>query len=237
MTEMGFFEQLQQWLALGGPVMVILVLLSITALTLVIAKAWEFHDRGIGRRDFVEPALRAWHGGRSDQAIARLKEQDSPLAEVMCAAMQGCSASHARIEEVREQIAQLAADRLEAARGWLRALEVIGTLAPLLGLLGTVLGMIEAFQRLQAAGDQVDPAILSGGIWEALLTTAAGLAIAIPTIAALNWLERRLERLHSQMQTALTRVFTRPLGTGDGDADERGGMAVPLQRAQSNAEA
>ena len=240
MNEAGLFAQIQQWLALGGPVMLILLALSISALTLVIAKVWEFHDRGIGRRDFVDPALKAWHDGRTDKALAILKAQPSPLADVMAQAMQGCSAAHARIDEVREQIAQIAADRLETARGWLRALEVIGTLAPLLGLLGTVLGMIEAFQRLQAAGDQVDPAILSGGIWEALLTTAAGLAIAIPTVAALNWLERRLERLHGQMQTALTRLFTRPLGSG-GEAGapgrQAGGMAVPLQRAESGAEA
>jgi biopolymer transport protein ExbB len=89
---------------------------------------------------------------------------------------------------------------------------VIGTLSPLLGLFGTVLGMIEAFRRLEAAGSRVDPSILSGGIWGALLTTAVGLAVAIPTIAALNWLERRVERLAHDMDDAAARVFTSRIG-------------------------
>lgn len=207
MNEAGVFAQIQQWLALGGPVMLILLVLSISALTLVIAKVWEFHDRGIGRRDFVDPALKAWHDGRTDKALAILKAQPSPLAEVMAQAMQGCSAAHARIDEVREQIAQMAADRLETARGWLRALEVIGTLAPLLGLLGTVLGMIEAFRTLQAAGNAVDPALLAGGIWVALMTTAAGLAVAMPTSLVLTWFEARMTRERVFANRALRTVF------------------------------
>lgn len=233
MNETGFVAQIQQWIALGGPVMTLLLLMSVAALTLVIYKLWEFQETGISKRGFVEPALKAWHAGRTDQALAALRAQRSPLAELMAAAMRGASNSAVKVKDVREQIAQLAAAKLEAARGWLRALEVIGTLAPLLGLLGTVLGMIEAFQRLQAAGDQVNPAILSGGIWEALLTTAAGLAVAIPAVAALNWFERRLEGLHMDMQSALTRVFTPPLSSGD-DKDDAAApsMAVPLREGR-----
>jgi biopolymer transport protein ExbB len=62
-----------------------------------------------------------------------------------------------------------------------------------LGLFGTVLGMIAAFQSLQSAGTQVDPSVLAGGIWVALLTTAAGLAVAMPTALVLSWLESRME--------------------------------------------
>ena len=106
---------------------------------------------------------------------------------------------------------RLGGDTLEQLRSWFRPLEVIATLAPLLGLFGTVLGMIQAFQQLEAAGNQVNPAILSGGIWEALLTTAAGLAVAIPTVAALNWLERRTERFAHDTDSAVARLFTRDL--------------------------
>lgn len=77
-----------------------------------------------------------------------------------------------------------------------------------------VLGMIEAFQRLEQAGSQVDPAILSGGIWVALLTTAAGLTVAIPAVMALNWLERVIERFGHRMEDAVTQVFTKePIGS------------------------
>jgi biopolymer transport protein ExbB len=74
-----------------------------------------------------------------------------------------------------------------------RLLDSVAQLAPLLGLFGTVLGMIEAFRSLQAAGSQVDPSILAGGIWVALLTTAVGLVVAMPTALILSWLEQRME--------------------------------------------
>ena len=75
-----------------------------------------------------------------------------------------------------------------------RLLDTIAQLAPLLGLFGTVLGMIQAFQSLQQAGSSVDPSLLAGGIWVALLTTAVGLAVAMPTSMILAWLESRTAR-------------------------------------------
>ena len=107
--------------------------------------------------------------------------------------------------------------RLEVLRLHLRVLDVIAALSPLLGLFGTVLGMIEAFREMAAAGNQVDPAVLSGGIWEALLTTAVGLAVAIPVVVALNWLERRVDRLAQRMDSVVTRLFTEDLSR-DADA-------------------
>jgi biopolymer transport protein ExbB len=71
--------------------------------------------------------------------------------------------------------------------------------------------MIQAFQRLEMAGSQVDPAILSGGIWQALLTTAAGLIVAIPVVLAHAWLERKVERCGHGMEDAVTQLFTRNL--------------------------
>ncbi len=109
---------------------------------------------------------------------------------------------------LREELVRVASRQLETLSGYLRALEVIATLSPLLGLLGTVLGMIQAFQELAIAGSQVDPALLSGGIWQALLTTALGLAVAIPVVLVHSWLERRVERCGHAMEDAVTRVFT-----------------------------
>jgi biopolymer transport protein ExbB len=85
---------------------------------------------------------------------------------------------------------------------------LIANLSPLIGLLGTVIGMINAFQALQNAGNKVDPSILSGGIWVALMTTAAGLIIAIPSAAAHNWMEGVVYRAQRAMEDAVTRVFT-----------------------------
>ncbi len=74
-------------------------------------------------------------------------------------------------------------------------MEVIATISPLMGLLGTVIGMVKAFNKVAQYKGQVDPSLLAGGIWEALLTTAAGLALAIPVVIMLNYFERKVEAI------------------------------------------
>ena len=68
--------------------------------------------------------------------------------------------------------------------------------------------MIVAFQQMEAAGNQVDPSVLSGGIWQALLTTAVGLAVAIPVVTLHNWMERKVERVAALMNDTVTQIFT-----------------------------
>jgi len=201
-----------QWLELGGPIMWLLLALSIVAVTLVVAKFWDFRESQYGRRDFVLPALTAWEQHNPDVALSLLQTSGSPLAAAMTEAMKEIDQGVHSEAQIRERIERSAAARLESARSLLRPIELIAQLAPLLGLLGTVVGMIEAFQNLQAAGQRVDPSILSGGIWQALLTTAAGLGLAIPLMALHSMLERQVERLQQDMETALTRIFTRPAG-------------------------
>ena len=98
--------------------------------------------------------------------------------------------------------------QLENLRSHMRMLEVIAALSPLLGLLGTVLGMIKVFRELELAGSKVDPSILSGGIWEALLTTALGLSIAIPAVLMVNYFDRVIDRTRHRMEDSATQVFT-----------------------------
>jgi len=121
--------------------------------------------------------------------------------------MHGLIAQHDE-SMVREEVTRIAKNHIARLKAWLRPLELIASLSPLLGLLGTVLGMIEAFQRLEGAGNQVDPALLSGGIWQALLTTAVGLVVAIPALLAHQWLDRRVENCTHRMEDLTTRVFT-----------------------------
>lgn len=201
------FGDLISLLAQGGPVVLLLLLMSVLALTIIIAKAW--HLRHLGARDAEqsEEALTLFRGGEAGRAIELLEDAEGPVSTMVWHAIQGrrLAASEAMI---REEIERLGLGILSRLRGWLKPLEVIASLAPLLGLFGTVLGMIEAFRQMEAAGNQVNPSVLSGGIWEALLTTAVGLAVAIPAVVALNWLERRVERTAQQMDDMVTRVFT-----------------------------
>nr|WP_274522389.1 MotA/TolQ/ExbB proton channel family protein [Ectothiorhodospira mobilis] len=192
----------------GGPVVAILLGMSVVALTVILAKLWQFARLRLGDRRSLDAALDHWEAGRAEAALEVLAGSRSPAARVVERAMGGCMDAQMSEALLREEVARLAGDWLETLRGQFRTLEVIGSLAPLLGLLGTVLGMISAFQALEAAGSQVDPAVLSGGIWVALSTTAVGLAVAIPVVAVLNALERWLERFRHRMQDAVTRVFT-----------------------------
>lgn len=201
------FSGLMQVVQLGGPIVVILAAMSVLGLAILLLKTWQFVAVRVSDRSFIEPALNAWHRGQSSAAIAQLKDQRNPIAAALAATMARLM-REPREDRAREEATRVGAQQLADLRSYFRPLEVIGTLAPLLGLLGTVIGMIEAFRALETAGSQVNPAILSGGIWQALLTTAVGLVVAIPAVAALNWLERIVERLQEDMQDALTRVFT-----------------------------
>ena len=108
----------------------------------------------------------------------------------------------------REEITRIAKRELAEARSGLRAIELIALIAPLLGLLGTVLGMIAAFRTLQESGGAADPSDLAGGIWEALLTTAAGMAVAIPASIALTWFEGVTDRLRLDLEDIGSRAVT-----------------------------
>jgi biopolymer transport protein ExbB len=207
-------EPLRALLDAGGPVMWILAGMSVVALTIVLIKLWQFAALRNGSSDLIETALDDWQAGRRQEAIGRLTEGRNPLAQIVQTAMLG------RLHDndpaaLREEIERRGARLLGSFRSHLRGLEVIASLSPLLGLLGTVIGMIDAFRALEAAGSQVDPSVLSGGIWVALLTTAAGLSIAIPTVVALNWLERLLEGVTQRLEDQVTRVFTGGLRLSD----------------------
>lgn len=192
----------------GGPVVAILAAMSVVALTIVLVKLWQFALARVGAHGHARRALALHRAGRGREALGLLSGARNPAAQVLALAIRGRLSPGLDEALVREEVTRAALERLETLRAWFRPLEVIATLAPLLGLFGTVLGMIAAFRQMEAAGSRVDPSVLSGGIWEALLTTAVGLAVAIPVVAVLNWLERRVDRLGHVMENLVTQVFT-----------------------------
>jgi len=150
----------------------------------------------------------------ADDAVAEFVERGAiPRAgggvrlRTVYAATRAVSDGVLDLDGAREETERVARKYLAEARQGLRALEVIATVAPLLGLLGTVLGMIVAFQALQQNGARADASVLAGGIWEALLTTAAGMAVAIPAAVALAWFESVIERMATDMEDLATRVM------------------------------
>lgn len=211
----GMTDAMLGFLQAGGPVVAILLLASMAALAIVFVKLLQFRSARIGDRRAAYRALSLWQSGSPDQAMAVAGQSPNPVAQVLARALRGHQRGLPEVK-VREEVLRYGGDVLEGLRAWFRPLEVIASLAPLLGLFGTVLGMIEAFRQMEQAGSQVNPAILSGGIWEALLTTAVGLAVAIPVVVVLNWLERRVDRLAHEMDSVVTRVFTEDLSAAPG---------------------
>lgn len=180
------FAIMQQVADLGGPVILILFAASVYVLAVTLFKLWQFRVAAVGRHSALREAVRAWDRGERDIAAAALSRSKSYLVPVVEMAF----ASEA---EDNDRLVTEAEARFTKLERGLRSLENVAQLAPLLGLFGTVLGMIEAFQALQAAGSQVDPSILAGGIWVALMTTAAGLAVAMPTSLIHSWLDGRMD--------------------------------------------
>lgn len=205
------WDRISALLDAGGPVVLVLGLFSIVALAIVLLKLWQFQAMRLERLGPVEESLRRWQQSDTKGAIALVAGRVQPVAQLVHLALIELQRPSVDVALLREELARIATAQLERLRGQLRTLEVIAALSPLLGLLGTVLGMIEAFRQLEMAGRQVDPSILSGGIWEALLTTAMGLSVAIPVVLAHAWLERRVERCAHRMEDAVTLVFTRGL--------------------------
>lgn len=196
-------EPIRQIYELGGPVVLVLLFVSIVTAALVLYKIWQFHAARLGRHKALREAVHYWDLGARAQSRAALGKSKSTFARLIGLAMQaeGNENLMPRLE------AEAGAKFLSLERG-LRFFDSVAQLAPLLGLFGTVIGMIEAFRALQQAGSQVDPSILAGGIWVALLTTAAGLAVAMPTALLLSWLEARLERERVFVEEALTRILS-----------------------------
>jgi biopolymer transport protein ExbB len=213
----------------GGPVLLVLALLSVAALSILLVKLWQFARLRLNANEPAEQALALWYRHAPKHALAAVQGSPQPTARLLEQAFRGLAKPGVDRLLLREELTRFATAQLEQLRAWLRALEVIAALSPLLGLLGTVLGMIAAFRQLELAGNQVNPALLSGGIWQALLTTAAGLGVAIPVVLLHSWLERRVERCAHQMEDAVTRVFTRNV-----TAPQRTGSNDPLGSSLSN---
>ena len=182
----GYLEKLIETAILGGPVVMVLGAMSVVTLAVVLFKLWQFYAVGVGRHDVLARAVDTWDMGQAPKARQMVQRSCSYLAPLIARAFDAPDGADNRLR------AQAEAQFTELERGF-RLLDTVAQIAPLLGLFGTVLGMIEAFQALQQAGAQVDPSILAGGIWVALLTTAVGLIVAMPASAMLSWFEGRIE--------------------------------------------
>lgn len=170
-----------------------LAVLSLLTLTIAIFKTTQFRRMGLGRHLEAEAILDDWLNGRPDEAQRKASGQGSVMARVLRAVMAGLRARPSDPiygEELARQVALVELSRMGSR---MRLLEGVVQMAPMLGLLGTVIGMIDAFGSLAASRQAADPQLLASGIWTALTTTAAGLAIALVAYFIAAWLDGRIE--------------------------------------------
>lgn len=183
--------------------------LSVVTVALILWKLWRLAAMGAWSGRHSRRAVALWAEGEPRAAQEVLASRRSIRSRFAMEAMTARQNGDLDSTEQREELVRIAKELLARARSGLRPLELIATIAPLLGLLGTVLGMIAAFQALQEAGARADPSALAGGIWEALLTTAAGMAVAIPASMALSWFESVADAIQRDLEDIGTKILTR----------------------------
>ena len=198
---------LLSFLVQGGPIMYILFALSFLAGAIVLAKLVQFYQLQIWNNKPIERAIELVQRHKFDEASYHLTTSRNPAARVIESVLDACLVRKLAEKDVEAAVTNSATVEVTMTQSWLRGLLTIGQMTPLLGLLGTVLGMITAFMRIETAGSAVNPALLAGGIWEALLTTAAGLTIAIPTMAAYSFLDGTVDKLRLYMKDSTARVL------------------------------
>ncbi len=180
----------------GGPLMWPLIACSVIALAIFVERLWTLQAKRVIPPDRVQRVRLLVEAGQVNDKVIAALERDSPLGRVLAAGLANRHRSRAIMMERLQDTGRHVVHELER---FLNALATIASISPLLGLLGTVTGIIKAFDAINSGG-MGDPRMLSGGISEALLTTAAGLLVAIPALIAYRYLRGRVDRIVIDME-------------------------------------
>lgn len=190
----------------GGWAMWPIYACSVVALAVFVKKLTDLFASRLQDLEWFDRALEQVRSGQDEAASITLAEARHPASRVLRATLEIWRRRPDRAEAEARRVGSLEAQKAES---YLPLLSFIAQAAPLLGLLGTVLGMVDLFLGLQASGlREIDVSLLSSGIWKALLTTAAGLTVAVPTLAAYSYLAHRADGLRLQMTDLVQRLLT-----------------------------
>lgn len=188
-------------LGVGGPIIAVLALLSLLSWALMIIKTlqlWRSRSGAALRRS----AFDQWRAGDKHAAREMVSRGKSPADRVTAYAMQALSGGF-KGPALLAELTRRGNEEVARMNSMIRMLELIAMISPLLGLLGTVLGMIQSFQELEMAQGAANASVLAGGIWQALLTTAAGLLVAIPAAVGAGLLSSRIEGSAQMIESAV----------------------------------
>lgn len=199
----------------GGWVMYVIVSLSIYVLGIILFKAYQFYSSGVFNTKFIDRVMSLIKRGELTDASAMLAKEKGPIARIMRVSVEGVMNREITMKSREAEIARVGSGELRYLESHMRGLEMASSIGPLLGLLGTVIGMIAAFSKLAQSGSRVDPSMLAGGIWQALITTVGGLCVAVPAMASYYLIDSIIERIRATMRDvtiqtlALEDVFIR----------------------------
>jgi biopolymer transport protein ExbB len=186
-----------QFLMKGGILMIPILLSSLIAVALIIERLWYYH-----RSKCNIPTLHAHmyplvKSKRVEEAIGLCEQYRGVLPRIFKMVLQN---HHRPVEEIERLVSVAGTHEIQKLSQYIRGLGFIGQMTPLMGFLGTVTGMIKTFMQIANLSGQVNPRILAGGIWEALITTAAGLIVAIPVVIMYHYFESVIEEFAFQMK-------------------------------------
>ncbi|NLM38927.1 MAG: MotA/TolQ/ExbB proton channel family protein [Firmicutes bacterium] len=199
-------------IVLGGPVMIPLLLCSVFALAISIERLWYLLRGRIDTEDLMEDIRLALEQGKVLEAMQIAKRSRGPVAAVLAA---GIAYYDRGKEEIQTHMEVVGREEIFKMERRLSALDTIITIAPLLGILGTVTGIIDSFNVLAGLEGVSNHALLAMGIAEALITTAAGLIIAIPASAVYSYLNTLIDRNTAAMSKHSTELLALLKGSGE----------------------
>jgi biopolymer transport protein ExbB len=180
----------------GGPFMAPIIICSIAAVGILLERLWTLQRKRVLPEELIKKLSSFAEGGQVSPKFIEALEKNSPLGRVLAAAL----ANRDRGREIMmERVQDTGRHVVHELERFLNTLGTIASISPLLGLLGTVTGIIRAFNAVMLGG-MGDPRLLAGGISEALITTAGGLAVAIPSFIAYRYLRGKVERIVIDME-------------------------------------
>src|ERR1700748_2283908 len=190
-------------LANGGPGMWLILIVAATAAVVFVERALYCHRSQINSAEFLNGVRTVVKRGNVVEAISICDATPGPVARLVKAAILHREQGRDRVREAVEEAGLVEVPRLEEK---LNLLATIAQLSPLLGLFGTVIGLMSTFQGIQSAGPTAHAGDLADGVWAALICCAAGLAVSIPAHAAYNYLVSRVNSIVLDMERAATEI-------------------------------
>ena len=185
------------FLSKGGILVIPIVFCSVLVLAIFFERLFKYSIYRNRGKNIEEEVSKLIMEGDEKKAMAVSKDSRSPMGRVL---EQAIGAKDMDKEVLESVIVNATENEVRDLSSYLQTLATIGNIAPLLGLLGTIIGMIKAFMVIQQMGGKVNAAVLAGGIWEAMLTTALGLAVALPTMVAHSYLLSCVDKYEARLQ-------------------------------------